>query len=128
MGRSQVFGDDQVELLAERLCGAIAEQSGGGMVPAPDCSCSICKDHGIGDLFEDRFSQEDVSSKCSLFSGSTSVPSSESDPALQRIDEQGHGEQVGTSSGAQAPGDECRMHGSGPRAPVRGANPALRKE
>jgi hypothetical protein len=45
------------------------------------------------------------------------------DPALQRIDEQSHRQQVGTSSGAQAPGDERRMQGSGPRAPVRGADP-----
>ena len=56
MGRPQVFGDDQVELLTERLRGAGAEQ-GSGTVPPPDRACSVCKDHGIGDLCEDRFSQ-----------------------------------------------------------------------
>ena len=45
--------------------------------------------------------------------------------ALERIDEEGHGEQVGAASGAQTPGDEGGMHGRGPRAPVRGADPAL---
>ena len=56
MGRPQVCGDDQVELLTERLRGAVAGQ-GGGMVPPHDRSCSVCEDNGIGDLFEDRFSQ-----------------------------------------------------------------------
>ena len=57
MCRSQVFGDYQIELLTERLFGAVTEQGRGGTVPAPDRSCGIFKYHGIGDLFEDCFSQ-----------------------------------------------------------------------
>src|SRR3989442_10881559 len=57
MGRPQMVGDDQVKLLTGRFRGAVAEQGGGGMVPPHDRSRSVGKDNGIGDLFDDRFSQ-----------------------------------------------------------------------
>src|SRR5438132_7610454 len=57
MGRPQVFGDDQVEILTERLRGAVAEQGCGGMVPAPDRPRVVRIDDGISDLLEDRFGQ-----------------------------------------------------------------------
>jgi hypothetical protein len=59
MGFPQVFGDDQVEILTERLRGTVAEQGCGGIVPPPDGSGIVCIDNGIGDLFEDRFSQRE---------------------------------------------------------------------
>src|SRR5438132_11175223 len=57
MGRPQMVGDDQVQLLTKRLRGAVAEEGGGGMVPPHDRSRRVVKDDGIGDVFEKRFSQ-----------------------------------------------------------------------
>ena len=74
MCRSQAFGDYQIELLTERLFGAVTEQRRGGTVPAPDRSCGIFKDRGIGDLFEDCFSQRKRVFHSLLLSGWTVHP------------------------------------------------------
>src|SRR5258705_2664442 len=75
MGSPQVFGDNQVEILTECLRGAVAEQGGGGIVPPPNRSRIVCINNGIGDLFEDRFSQHrHVFHKLTLFQEHTSSP------------------------------------------------------
>ena len=47
-----MFGNDQVETLAECLLRGEAEQCGSGAVPAGDRPRAVCIDDGISDLIE----------------------------------------------------------------------------
>jgi hypothetical protein len=53
----QMLGYDQIDILAERLLGRIAEQSGRGAVPAHDRSGTIGTDDGIGSRIENPLGQ-----------------------------------------------------------------------
>jgi hypothetical protein len=55
--RSQVLGDDQFDALVERLLGGMAEQRGGGTVPASDRSRAVGADDGVGELIENHLGQ-----------------------------------------------------------------------
>src|SRR5260370_14482043 len=53
---SQMLGNDQVEILAERLLRRVAKQSGGRAGPQDDLAGTVCIDHGIRGLVENLFS------------------------------------------------------------------------
>jgi hypothetical protein len=65
MGSSQVFGDDQIEFLTERLCCAVTEQGRGGTIPAPDRSGRSAKITSSAICSRIASASENVSSKSS---------------------------------------------------------------
>ena len=57
-----MFGNNQIETLAERVLRGEAEQSGRSAVPADDRARTVCIDDGICDLISDRSANWDRSS------------------------------------------------------------------
>jgi hypothetical protein len=57
MRRPQMLGDDQVEVLPERLGSTVAKQRYRTLIPPPDRPCAVRVDNGVGDLVEDPLGQ-----------------------------------------------------------------------
>ena len=51
-----MFGNDQIETLAERFLRGKAEQCGRGLIPANDDARATCVDDRVSDLIDNHFS------------------------------------------------------------------------